>query len=80
MWEERATLSASFWIQTFRSHTYSKLRFHYKSSLSCKRHIPRGNLSTSRVMYLRTSMLTGIQVSEVDVYYLSSKQKEGKIE
>jgi hypothetical protein len=50
MWEELATLSASFWIQTFRSQNYSKLRF-YSNITSCTKEVYyQGNLSTSRVV------------------------------
>jgi hypothetical protein len=31
MWEELATLSAGFWIQTFRSQIHSKLRYNIAS-------------------------------------------------
>ncbi|GHO93626.1 hypothetical protein KSF_036740 [Reticulibacter mediterranei] len=50
MWEELATLSASFWIQTFRSQTYSKLRF-YSNIVSCtKEAYYQGYHSASRVV------------------------------
>ena len=79
MWEELATLSASFWIEIFRSQIYSKLRFTPITPLTRKRRIT-GNLATLGVVYVRTLTLIGIQVSEMGrgTLHLSFEQKEGR--